>query len=44
MGRLIKLVLMLAVAGFAGLVGYAYLADLSPQSTDVKLPVTLRAD
>ena len=44
MGRLLKLVLLLAVVGFAGLVGYAYLADLSPQSVDVKLPVTLNAD
>ena len=44
MGRLIKLVLMLAVAGFAGLVGYAYLGDLSPPSVAVKLPVTLHAE
>lgn len=44
MGRLIKAVLMLAVVGFAALVGYAYLADLSPAAMDVKLPVTLNAD
>lgn len=44
MGRLIKLVVVLAVLGFAGLTGYAYLADLSPVATEVKLPVTLHAD
>jgi hypothetical protein len=44
MGRLIKVVLVLAVLGFAGLVGYAYLADLAPQSADVKIPVILHAD
>jgi hypothetical protein len=44
MGRLIKAVLVLVVLGFAGLVGYAYLADLSPDSAEVKVPVTLNAD
>lgn len=44
MGRIIKLVLVLVVAGFVGLVGYAYLADLTPQSSEVKQPVTLNAD
>ncbi len=44
MGRLIKAVLMLAVAGFVALVGYAYLADLMPATSEVKLPVTLHAD
>ena len=44
MGRLIKLLLGLAVLALVGLTGYAYLADLSPQSVDVKLPVTLHAD
>ncbi len=44
MGRIIKLVLVLAVLGFAGLTGYAYLADLAPAQTEVKLPVTLNAD
>ena len=44
MGRLIKLLLGLVVLALLGLTGYAYLADLSPQSVDVKLPVTLHAD
>jgi predicted small integral membrane protein len=44
MGRLIKVVLVLAVLGFAGLVGYAYLADLAPVSAEVKVPVILDAD
>ena len=44
MGRLIKAVLVLAVIGFVALVGYAYLADLTPATSEVKLPVTLHAD
>lgn len=44
MGRLIKAVLVLAVLGFAALVAYAYLVDLSPPVGEVKVPVTLHAD
>lgn len=44
MGRLIKALVVVAVLGFAGLVGYAYVADLSPSQAEVKLPVTLHAD
>ncbi len=44
MGQLIKAVLVLAVLGFLGLVGYAYLADLTPQKSQVKVPVMLHAD
>jgi hypothetical protein len=44
MWRLIKAVLVLAILGFAGLVGYAYLADLAPDSTEVKVPVILNVD
>ena len=44
MGRLIKLVVVLAVLGFAGLTGYAYLADLTPAATEVKQPVVLHAE
>jgi predicted small integral membrane protein len=44
MGRIIKAVLVLAVLAFAGLTGYAYLADLSPEQADVTQPVTLNAD
>lgn len=44
MGRLIKLLAGLAVLGFLALTGYAYLADLSPATQEVKMPVTLHAD
>ena len=44
MGRLIKAVLVLALLGFVALTGYAYLADLAPQSSEVKVPVILNAD
>lgn len=44
MGRLIKVVLVLAVVAFAGLTGFAYVADLAPAPMEVKLPVTLNAD
>lgn len=44
MGRLIKLVLVLVVLGFAGLVGYAYFGNMAPDSAEVKVPVTLNAD
>jgi hypothetical protein len=42
-GRVFKLGLALAVLGFIALTGYAYLADLSPEQGEVKLPVTLNA-
>ncbi|MGV8986309.1 MAG: hypothetical protein ACOH2H_08510 [Cypionkella sp.] len=44
MGRLIMAVLVLAVLAFAALVGYAYFAELSPATGEVKVPVTLHAD
>jgi predicted small integral membrane protein len=44
MARLIMAVLVLAVLAFAALVGYAYVADLSPATGEVKVPVTLHAD
>ncbi len=44
MGRLLKAVFVVAVIGFAALVGYAYLADLAPLSTEVKVPVILNVD
>lgn len=44
MGRLIKLVFVLVVTGFAGLTGYAYLADLTPAAQEVKQPVVLHAE
>ena len=44
MWRLIKAVVVLALIGLAGLTGYAYLADLTPPATEVKVPVTLDVD
>lgn len=44
MGRIIKVLFLLVVSGFLGLTGYAYLADLSPEQTEMKVPVTLNAD
>lgn len=44
MGRLIKFLAILAVLGFVALIGYAYLADLTPVTTETKIPVTLHAD
>lgn len=41
MGRALKVLFFLVVVGFLGLVGYAYLGDLSPEQTDVTEPVTL---
>lgn len=43
MGRLIKLAGLVVVLGFAGLVGYAYLADMTPVRQQVKQPVVLNA-
>jgi len=40
-GRIFKLVLFLVVTGFVGLVGFAYIGDLSPTQTDARQPVTL---
>ena len=37
----LKLILILLVLGGIGLVGYAYLGDLSPEQNDVVQPVTL---
>lgn len=49
MGRLIKLLIYLAIIGFIGLVGYAYLgpffgADFSAPQSEVRVPVTLDAN
>ena len=41
MGKLFKLVLFLVVAAFVGLVGFAYLGDLSPAQTETRQAVTL---
>jgi hypothetical protein len=39
--RVLKLLLVVAVLGLAGLTGYAYLGDLSPGRSPVEVPVTL---
>ena len=49
MGRLIKLLIYLAIIGFIGLVGYAYLGpffgvDFSAPQSEVRVPVTLDAN
>jgi len=44
MGRIIMAILMLAVLGFIGLVGYAYLGDMTPPQSPVTQPVMLNVD
>jgi hypothetical protein len=44
MGRLIIAVLVLAILGFGALIAYAYLAELTPVTGEVTVPVTLNAD
>lgn len=41
MVRILKAVVILAVLGFIGLTGYAYLADLSPVRSEMHKPVEL---
>ena len=42
--RLLKLLFFLLLLGFVGLVGFAYLGDLSPEIETVKEPVSLDVD
>ncbi|WP_268870856.1 hypothetical protein [Actibacterium mucosum] len=44
MGRILKLLLILIVLGFIGLVGFAYLADLTPERQLITEPATLDVD
>ncbi len=44
MGRVIKLLVVLAILGFVGLSAYAYLGDMTPEPREIRLPVTLHAD
>jgi hypothetical protein len=44
MGILLKLIVVLVFLGSIGLVGYAYLGDMSPEQVDVTKPVFLNAD
>lgn len=41
MFRLFKAIFFLAVIAFAGLVGYAYLGDMTPARSEVTEPVEL---
>ncbi|MDO9638593.1 MAG: hypothetical protein Q7J44_08625 [Pseudotabrizicola sp.] len=43
-GRILKALVVLGLLGFVALTGYAYLADLSPEQSQVTVPVTLNAD
>ncbi len=40
---ILKLIFILVIVGGIGLVGFAYLGDLSPDRTEVVAPVTLDA-
>lgn len=44
MARLMKALLYLVVLAGIGLVGYAYLGDLTPERQEVSVPVTLDVD
>ncbi len=49
MGKLIKLLLMISILAFIGLVGYAYVgpffgADFSAPQVEVRQPLILNAD
>lgn len=43
MGRLLKFLFFVILIGAIGLVGYAYLGDLSPEQKDISTPVELDA-
>ncbi|QYZ71235.1 hypothetical protein [Neotabrizicola shimadae] len=43
MWRIIKALIVLALLGIAGLSAYAYLADMRPEQSEIKVPVTLNA-
>ncbi|MEZ5912096.1 MAG: hypothetical protein R3D84_07630 [Paracoccaceae bacterium] len=43
MGRLLKAIVVLALLGLAGLTVYAFLSDLSPDQSQITVPVTLDA-
>lgn len=44
MVRLLKALFIIIILGFVGLVGFAYLGDLSPLQTDISQPLTLDVD
>lgn len=44
MGRLFKILFYLLILGFIGLVGFAFLGDLSPQQEVINEPVQLNVN
>lgn len=42
MARLFKALLVLIVIAFLGVVGYAYLGNMTPEQVDVRQPVELQ--
>lgn len=41
MGRLFRIILYLAIIGLIGLAAFAYLGDLSPDRSEIRIPVEL---
>jgi len=44
MVRLLKALIFLVIVGFIGLVGFAYLGDLTPEQSEVNESLTLDVD
>ena len=44
MWRLFKFLIFLILFGFIGLIGFAYLGTLTPETQDIQEPVTLDAE
>ena len=42
--RIAKLLVILLILGFIGLLGYAYLGDLTPEQKEIRKPVVLDAE
>lgn len=41
MGRIFKLIVILLVLGAIGVIGFAYLGDMSPDSQEQRIDITL---
>lgn len=44
MVTILKFITILVILGAIGVVGYAYLADMTPEQSDIVAPVTLNGD